>query len=90
LSGDEERELLERAAAFERFRQLEELTTERLSEVSGEKGVDFATALLFDRVRTRHAEFIRELASGTRDERTKDRRALASQCCGVQKEYRYT
>src|SRR5688572_1455325 len=52
--------LLERAAIFTGHPTLAELAPEVLREVTAHHGVDFATALLFDRVRrsSRHAAFI--------------------------------
>lgn len=52
--------MLERAAAFPQFRLLSELTAEKLREISASQGVDFATALLYDRVKRspQHSAFI--------------------------------
>jgi hypothetical protein len=58
--GGEESALLERANGFADYPTLEQLSAESLREVASRHGVDFATALLFDRVsrEPRHASFI--------------------------------
>jgi hypothetical protein len=57
-----ERALLDRAAAWPGC-ALEELTADRVQEITRSEGVDFATALLFDRVRRseRYGPFIARL-----------------------------
>lgn len=56
--------MLARAAAWVRCPSLEHLTAESVREITRTKGVEFATALLFDRVQrsNRHARFIEEVA----------------------------
>jgi len=46
---DSERELLERAAAWPNHRALDRLSDETLERITRDEGVDFATALLFER-----------------------------------------
>lgn len=55
--------LLERAAKFVEFPTLAELGPQPLRGISARHGVDFATALLFDRVRRspQHAQFIERI-----------------------------
>lgn len=48
---EEEGVLLTRAASFPEFPSLAELSAERLREISAREGVEFATALLYDRVK---------------------------------------
>lgn len=61
LGNETEEVLLAGAAAFPEFRSLGELTVEKLREISGRAGLDFATALLYDRVQHSqpHADFIK-------------------------------
>ena len=62
-SDGEESALLARAASFPEFPSLAELTPERLREVSAREGVEFATALLYDRVKRspQHSPFIGQI-----------------------------
>ena len=52
--------LLARAASFSECRSLADLTADKLREISGREGLDFATSLLYDRVKRseQHAAFI--------------------------------
>jgi hypothetical protein len=52
-----------RAALYPQFQSLPELTAEILCEISLENGVDFATTLLYDRVKRsqQHSSFIRQI-----------------------------
>jgi hypothetical protein len=61
--ADDEHALLARAAAFPECPTLASLTAEKLRALTDREGVDFATALLFDRIRRspRHAAFIDRL-----------------------------
>jgi len=63
LSTECEAALLRRAAARAQHTTLESLTPETLQQITQQDGVDFATALLFDRFRTvpGHAAFIRRI-----------------------------
>jgi hypothetical protein len=60
-----ERELLARAARWPAYPSWADLTEETLRRVTREEGLDFATAVLYDRiVRTPpHSEFIKQLAT---------------------------
>jgi hypothetical protein len=51
-------DLLSRTAKFDGFPYLPELDIDALRNISRQTGIDFATALLFDRVKKAHAEFI--------------------------------
>jgi hypothetical protein len=64
-------DLLERAAAFPGLTDLDALTPECLRQVSAEQGNDFATALLYQRLRTsaRHGPFIDRVESLSADPR---------------------
>jgi hypothetical protein len=55
--------LLARASAFPEFTRVEELNQSTLREITQREGIDFATALLYDRVRRapQHARFIAEI-----------------------------
>jgi len=61
--GEDEAALRERVAAWADYSTLESLTDTALGEVTRAEGVDFATALLFDRFEksSRHARFIRKI-----------------------------
>jgi len=58
--SEEETGLLTRASAFSGLTDLPSLTAEKLRETAEREGVDFATALLYDRVRhsPQHSQFI--------------------------------
>jgi len=58
-----ERELLQRASAWADHTTLARLTPEATREIGVQHGIDFATALLYDRINrsSRHAQFIAEL-----------------------------
>ena len=60
-----ERALVDRAAAWPQFRSLGDIGRAQLAEVCRLQGIDFATALLYDRIRSsaRHGPFIRRLES---------------------------
>jgi len=60
---EEENRLLARARAFSEFPALPHLTLEQCGELTRRYGVDFATALLYDRVKgsLRHASFIEQI-----------------------------
>jgi hypothetical protein len=60
---ESESDLLARAGAFPEFAELAQLTPETLREINAREGVDFATALLFDRVKNspKHASFIMQM-----------------------------
>ena len=47
---EDERALLSRAARWSKYPVLSDLTADVLREISGREGIDFATALLYDRV----------------------------------------
>src|SRR5579871_4638180 len=68
---EDERELLARAAAWPGCRSWNDVTRSCLSRVAVEQGVDFATALLYERLRQsdRHGPFIRRVDAllGKRD-----------------------
>lgn len=55
--------LLARASSYAGFRTLAELTVKNLRQISALEGVDFATALLYDRVRRveRNAAFVEQI-----------------------------
>ena len=57
---EKEDALIARAASHPEFQSLSELTAARLREISEREGVDFATALLYDRVKKspQHSAFI--------------------------------
>jgi hypothetical protein len=57
--------IVEQAARWEAHPQLVDLTREALAQVSASRGVDFATALLYDRIRrdARHGAFIARVES---------------------------
>lgn len=59
----EDRVLLDHVAVFPQFQSLPELTRERLRDLSMAYGVDFATALLYDRVKRspQHLAFINKI-----------------------------
>jgi hypothetical protein len=61
-----ERGLLDRAARWSRHGALRELTAEALRALAGREGVDFATAVLYDRLRrsTEHGPAIDRLEAG--------------------------
>ncbi len=61
-----ERELLDRAGRWEQHATLSSLTAPVLQEISRGQGIDFATALLYDRVRNspQHSPFIRQAEVG--------------------------
>jgi hypothetical protein len=63
LFSEDERDLLTRAAAWPDYSSLAELTGPVLAEMSAEQGIEFATALLYDRLRQseRHGAFIRRV-----------------------------
>lgn len=60
---EDEGALLALAASFSEFQSLSELTAERLRHICAHAGVDFATALLYDRVKRspRHSAFITQI-----------------------------
>ena len=62
-SAEDEGSLLRRAAAHAGFPTLEDLTPEVLQKMTRAAGIDFATALLFDRMRRSkaHASFIERI-----------------------------
>lgn len=62
-SAECEAALLQRAAAWTELTTLESLIPERLQQITRQEGVDFATALLFDRFRSvpEHAAFIQRV-----------------------------
>lgn len=64
-TAESETSLLQRAANWPDHSMLESLTAETLQQITNNEGVDFATALLFDRFQRspRHAEFIRRINS---------------------------
>jgi hypothetical protein len=64
-SLESEETLLQRAAGWKEYTELQSLDDETLRQLTREHGVDFATALLFDRFRKspQHAEFIRRIDS---------------------------
>lgn len=68
-SSETETALLQRAAECLDHATLESLTVETLRQVTKREGVDFATALLFDRFQKnpRHGKFIRQINSLRRD-----------------------
>ena len=74
VPSDKDRRLLARAEHFHELRGLDELEAETLSAVSAEHGIDFATALLFNRIResARHGEFIRAIDGMSDGEGTLD------------------
>ncbi len=49
-AADDERELLERAASYPDYREFSDLDDEAVRQITRREGVDFATALLFDRL----------------------------------------
>jgi hypothetical protein len=59
-SEEGESALLDRAAAFPKFPSFSELSAQRLHEITLRHGVDFATALLYDRIKRfpQHSDFI--------------------------------
>jgi len=61
--GEGEEALLQRAAAWPDHSVLESLDAATLRQITTQEGVDFATALLFDRFRNsdRHSAFIRQI-----------------------------
>jgi hypothetical protein len=61
--GEEEEALLQRAAAWPDHSVLESLDAATLRQITTQEGVDFATALLFDRFRNsaRHSAFVRQI-----------------------------
>jgi hypothetical protein len=63
LSDEGERRLLDRAARWPGHASWSDLTAEELRRVAEREGIDFATALLYDRVRRspEHGPFIRRL-----------------------------
>src|SRR6266404_8203555 len=64
MPGDEpENELLRPAAAPVEFPGLELLSADKLREIAARDGMDFATVLLYDRVKRSepHAAFIRQM-----------------------------
>lgn len=63
IIADDERELLHEAARWKECRSLTELTQPRLADIAAEKGLDFATALLYQRLRAseRHGPFIHRI-----------------------------
>jgi hypothetical protein len=62
-SSEYESALLDRAANFPEHRALENLTHKTLQQITRDEGVDFATALLFDRYQKspQHAKFIQRI-----------------------------
>jgi hypothetical protein len=62
---EDERALIERAAHWPKYPVLADLSADVLREISGSKGIDFATALLFNRIvrSPEHEPFIRRLES---------------------------
>ena len=78
---EEEGALLARAGSFPEFQSLPELTAAALREISAREGLDFATALLYDRVKRapQHAAFIGQIdrrQSPKRKNSTEDRTVL--------------
>ena len=67
-----DRILLERAASWTRHPSLAELTVDVLRELAGREGIDFATALLYDRVlrAAEHGPFAARDRRGPAGERT--------------------
>ncbi|HEY1661063.1 MAG TPA: hypothetical protein VGI03_01475 [Verrucomicrobiae bacterium] len=61
--GEEESALFRRVSAFPKFATLDQLTGEKLQEITEREGVDFATALLYDRVKRspEHSTFITQI-----------------------------
>jgi hypothetical protein len=61
--SEEERDLLARAADWPHLRSWSELTQPVLAQLASEQGIDFATALLYDRLRRseQHGPFIRQM-----------------------------
>lgn len=64
-NSESETSLLQRAADWSSHATIESLTAETLQQITKNEGVDFATALLFDRFSKskRHAEFIQRIES---------------------------
>jgi hypothetical protein len=62
---ESESALLQRAADWKEHQSLEFLDAKTLSQITRDEGIDFATALLFDRFQnsSRHVEFIRRIDS---------------------------
>ncbi|HUA64535.1 MAG TPA: hypothetical protein VME24_01730 [Alphaproteobacteria bacterium] len=62
-SAVQESALLDRAAAFPKFQSLSDLSAENLREISITHGVEFATALLYNRVKRSppHSDFINKI-----------------------------
>ena len=62
---ESETSLLQRAADWPNHATIESLTAETLQQITKDEGVDFATALLFERFSKskRHAEFIQRIGS---------------------------
>jgi hypothetical protein len=63
--SSEDKELLARAATFEQCRELRDCSQLKLLEISRAHGLDFATALLFDRLlnHPQHSAFYRQVQS---------------------------
>ncbi len=63
LHSDADRDLLAQVAVWPHYADCTELTRPVLARVAAERGVDFATALLYDRLRRsgRHGPFIRRI-----------------------------
>jgi hypothetical protein len=63
ILSDDERALLARAAAWPEHRSWDVMTAPLLAQVAAEQGMDFATALLYDRLRSSelHGPFIRRI-----------------------------
>jgi hypothetical protein len=61
--SEDETTLLQRVANWPEHATVENLTAETLRQISQQEGIDFATALLFDRFQEspRHAEFIQRI-----------------------------
>jgi hypothetical protein len=64
-ADDSERDLLTRAAAWPEYADLDSLSEEALRQLAARAGIEFATALLFDRLvrSTRHGPFIARVQS---------------------------
>jgi hypothetical protein len=61
--GDDDRKLLSQAAAFSEFSTLEDCTAPRLAELARARGLDLATAILYDRLlrAPEHGSFFRQV-----------------------------
>ena len=63
IISDDERVLLAQAAEWPHYRSWPELTQPCLAQIAAERGLDFATTLLYERLRRseRHGPFIRRV-----------------------------